>query len=219
MATKRDYLLGIISGFLSGVFLFSTALVFGSFPLSSLLLIPLITVALGIAGVAVGALFGIIAPSLFEFARYAVVGTLSASIDFAILNALSHTTGITTGIHVGWINVPGFFIGTINGYLWNKLWVFHEEIHPSKFFRANGTLRGKYLEHTFGDLPKFIAVTLGGLVVSSVCVVFITTYIPPPQGFSPTAWLNIAKAVASFAAILWNFIGYKVFVFAPARRV
>ena len=138
-----------------------------------------------------------------QFGKFAAVGFLSAAIDFAVLNIVSGFTGITAGNVVGLVNIPGFSIAVLNGYFWNKLWVF----------APSGRGEGIKPEPILQDFPKFLAVTVLGLLVNSGIVVFLTTYVSAPEFFTPQEWLNVAKVFANAVALVWNFIGYKFVAF------
>ena len=132
-------------------------------------------------------------PFFNQFGKFAVVGFLGAAIDFSILNWVSVFTGITAGITLGWINVPGFLAAVTNNYLWNKLWVFK-----------------KGDTGLFADFPKFLGVTLVGLAVNSGIIIALTSI---PVAYNSQIWLNISKVAANALALTWNFIGYKFFAF------
>lgn len=205
MITKGDYLIAAGAGFLTGALLL---VILGflkiSFPyqtFAALVLIP----ALWAFGVWLGGFLSKWIQFFAQFGKYSAAGFLSAAIDFAILNYVSYLTGITAGIVIGWVNVPGFLVAVANGYLWNKLWVFKST--TSDVDRALSTSD----VNIFSDFPKFFAVTVGGLIINSVLIIVLTTYISPP--LSPAVWLNIAKLLANVAVLLWNFTGFKLIVF------
>lgn len=147
---------------------------------------------LWILGVWLGGFLGRRIKFFTQFGKFAAVGFSSASIDFAILNFLSSVTGVTAGVTVGWINIPGFLVAVVNGYLWNKLWVFGK---PSN-------------EGVFKDFPKFFGVTSIGLLINSIVLILITG----------VATLNIAKVIANAFAMIWNFAGYKFFAFRNGEK-
>lgn len=200
MITKKDYFIGAVAGFFTSVLL----LVILSFldvsfayqKAAALILIPI----LWAGGVWLGGFLSKYFLFFAQFGKYSAAGFLSAAIDFAILNYASYLTGVTAGIVIGWVNVPGFVVAVVNGYLWNKLWVFKSQ-------------RGGL----FYDFPKFAMVAVGGLIINSVLVIAFTTYIPH---YLPTIlligaerWLNVSKLVANIAVLIWNFTGFKFIVF------
>lgn len=201
MIIKKDYLIAAGAGFLTG----ALALVILnflkiSFPyqyVATLVFVPI----LWAIGVWFGDFLGAhVKPFFSQFGRYAAAGFLSTVIDFSVLNFTSYITGVTAGIVVGWINAPGFLFAVINGYLWNKLWVFKDYDKESLFH----------------DFPKFFAVGVGGLIINSVLIIALTTYAPVSiiSAVGPSKWLNIAKFIANIAVIVWNFLGFKFFVFS-----
>lgn len=206
MITQKDYWIGAIIGFFTGVLALVMAFYLEiSFSYKELFFLAGIP-ALFAFGVWLGKFLSKWFPFFEQFGKYVTAGFLSTLIDFTTLNAVSALTGVTAGIVIGWVNVPGFVIAVFNGYLWNKLWVFRSpELASENSFASSGL---------FSDFPKFFAVTVGGLILNSVSIIIITTYVPVPLGFSPQRWLNIAKVLASILVIIWNFTGFKFFVFS-----
>ncbi|KKT42242.1 MAG: hypothetical protein UW28_C0003G0023 [Parcubacteria group bacterium GW2011_GWA2_44_13] len=109
---------------------------------------------------------------------------------------LSLFTGAVSGFIIGGVNAPGFIIASINSYFWNRLWVFPQ---------TNG-------EGKFADFPKFALISILGVILNSLVVIYFTTYVHQ-FGFSDKVWLNAAKAIASAIVLTWNFVGYKFFAF------
>lgn len=194
MLTKQDYLIAALIGFLVGVFAIPTLLNLGIRDLALLSALPPLVPFLLVFVVFVGKILSRWIGVMAQITKFAAVGFLNTSIDFGVLNLLSLATGVTAGLVVGGVNVPGFTLATINSYFWNKYWVFRH--------KEGGVA---------GDFPKFFGVALGGLLLNSAVVIGVTS-VPSPFPNSGT-WLNIAKALASLVALSWNFLGYKFLVF------
>jgi len=175
-----------------------------SFPYQAIFALVFIP-ALWAFGVWLGGFLARRIPFFAQFGKYSAAGFLSAAIDFAVLNYVSYLTGITAGIVIGWVNVPGFLFAVINGYFWNKLWVFKLTTSDVDSNLSTSDV------NIFADFPKFFAVTIGGLIINSVLIIVLTSYISLP--IKPTLWLNIAKFLANAAVLLWNFTGFKFIVF------
>jgi len=72
------------------------------------------------------------------------------------------------------------------------------------------TARGSAAAEQFS---LFVLVSIVGTIINSSIVGLITGFIPPMFGLNPKIWANMAKILATGIALVWNFIGYKVFVF------
>lgn len=131
-----------------------------------------------------------------QFVKFSVVGFLNTSLDFSVLNFLSYLTGIYSGFNIIFLNSVSFFIAIINSYFWNKYWTFNQ---------SSGVKGEEFL--------KFFVVGFGGLVLNSFLVYAITTFIPLFDGLTPQLLENLAKILATVVSLVWNFIGFKFFVF------
>ena len=132
-----------------------------------------------------------------QFLRFAVVGVINTSINFAVLNILSYITGISKGSGVIPLAVFAFAVATANSYLLNKHWSFRDQSHADA---------GK-------KFSLFLIVSIIGAGINSGTVYLITTHISPIFGLSAHLWLNVAALAATGISLIWNFIGYKLFVF------
>ncbi len=204
MITKKDYFIGAVVGLCTGLL---TAFIFWHLKIDFPYKMPVLIIGIPILwamGVWLGKFLSRRIPFFAQFGKFATVGFLSSAIDFSILNIVSAATGVTAGVIVGWINVPGFIVATVNGYLWNKLWVFKIPNVASAKLRV------------FANFPKFLAVTIVGLLINSGIIILLTL-----PGFTAIEWftmnpierLNVAKIIATAAALIWNFIGYKFIAF------
>lgn len=127
--------------------------------------------------------------------KFAIVGFLNTSLDFGVLNLLSYFTGIYSGFYIIFLNSAAFLVAVINSYFWNKYWTFNQQ----------GGIKGE-------EFLKFIAVSFIGLALNSFLVYTITTF---ASFFDMTPQLleNFAKILATAVSLVWNFTGYKFFVF------
>lgn len=210
---KKDFLMAGIAGFFTSLFLLPTfknvkILQAGYIYAGLIIGLPI----LWMLAIAIGRFLGRRFSWIYQFVKFCVIGFLNAAIDFGVLNLLSLYTGLTSGLIIGGVNVPGFIIAATNSYFWNKFWVFAKE-------RKEGPPAQAGEKTNYSDIPTFILVVVSGIIVNSGLVVLISTYIPPFFNLSATRWLNVAKVIASAIALLWNFLGFKFFVFpAPKGR-
>lgn len=133
-------------------------------------------------------------PGIWQFAKYAAVGSFNSLLDLGILNFLSYIFQIYRGPTLILFNTISFLISVSNSYFWNKFWSF-----------KSSTSIG-WLEYV-----KFILATFGGIIINNIIVYFVT--LRTPAGFSLPLWENAAKLIAVAPTLLWNFFSYKLFVF------
>lgn len=195
---KSDILAAAVIGILA--FLFSL-LVIKNLKLkipyfwSALFFIPLCLV-----GIYIGYLLGQKKKVIFQFAKFGETGGLNLLVDFGILNLLILLTGISTGILYSVFKGISFTSAVINSYIWNKFWVFKK--------------RGKS-EEVRKEIINFVIVSVVGLginvLLASLLVYFSS--LGHPQLQWQKIWANAGAALGSITAMMWNFIGYKFFVF------
>lgn len=134
---------------------------------------------------------------LLQFGKFFIVGILNTGIDFAILNLLMLVTGIFKGPYIMIFSTISFTAAVANSYFLNKRWTFQD--------KTGSDSANKFV--------KFIAVSVGGLLLNNSIIYFLTTYTNPAFGLSPVLWANFSKIIATVAVLGWNFAGYKLFVF------
>lgn len=199
--TKKDFLAASVAGFLTGLLMIPTLknvkiVAFGYLALGLIIGLPFLWALALVVGRFLSHWLGFIQ----QFVKFIIVGFLNTAIDFGVLNLLSLYTGLTSGLIIGGVNVPGFIIAATNSYFWNKFWVFSQKRQPGE-------------KVSYSDFLTFIAVVAIGAVLNGGIVVCLTTYVSPLFGLSPERWLNISKAFATVFNLVFNFLGLKFFVF------
>lgn len=194
--TKRDALFGAIIGFIIGalasVYL---GLIGKEFPLQGIyfLVFPVLTVL----GLFVASLIAKKIPVVYQIAKFGAVGVSNTLIDFLVLLIIANYFSIFKGWEVGSFNIISFTLANVNSFFWNRHWTFEAK-------------EGGKTPMEFG---VFFIVSLGGLFVNTSIVAAASTYISPLFGLSEKLWLVAAKIIATLASLVWNFVGYKFFVF------
>ena len=140
---------------------------------------------------------------VYQFAKFASVGTLNSMIDLGVLNLETFLWGILPGpIVFAVFKSISFLASTTNSFFWNKYWTFEASAKP----RA-------------GEVMKFYVVAiLGGFLNVAVATTVRTvggSVIP-----SQNILVNIIAPFAGiFTVFLWNFLGYKYLVFKKVDAV
>lgn len=132
-----------------------------------------------------------------QFVKFAFVGGLNTAVDLGVLNLLMWFFNIYQGLWIIVFNFISVSLAIINSYFFNKYWTFGV----------------KKREGQAVEFASFVAVSLGGALINTLVVYSATTYFEPQFGLSKELWANFGKIVAIGLAWLWNFAGYKFFVF------
>lgn len=172
----------------------------GGQKLSSLLRLGVFLFFLFLAPLAlwVASLLGKLWPALYQFAKFAAVGTLNTFINFGILNLQSLAFGITSGLLIPVFATVSFLLATTNSFFWNKFWTFG----------ARGKPRS-------GEALKFYLISGGGWALDVVAIYVVVNFLRP-EAVSPQIWLNVGGLAGVAASFLWNFLGFKYIVFRGA---
>lgn len=132
--------------------------------------------------------------------RFVLVGAINTGIDFAVFNGLMLITGIQSGAPVVVINTIAFCVAVINSYFLNKYWTFEERHSAAAPKEAV-------------KFSTFLIVSILGAGINGSVVYALTTFVTAPLYLSATLFANVAKLIATVFSMMWNFIGYKLFVF------
>jgi len=156
-----------------------------------------------------------------QISKFVVVGVINTGIDFAVLNLLTSLTKIYSGKWIVVFNSISFTAAVINSYFMNKRWTFHQSANiarsPADKQELDTKERGQ--KQTPKEFIQFVVVSVIGISINDIIVYGITTFIAPLFGLSGKLWVNAAKICATGASMIWNFIGYKFFVFKPKKEV
>ncbi len=144
----------------------------------------------------IASLIGRRIPVAFQFAKFGAVGAFNTFLDWGILNFLIALTGIAAGGGYSLFKGVSFIVANASSYLWNKHWTF-----------------GSRESATAQELGKFFGVSLIGFLINIGLASFIVNGLGPRAGLSPERWANVGAMVATVVSLLWNFIGYKLWVF------
>lgn len=150
----------------------------------------------------VASIIGRFLPVIYQFAKFAAVGTLNTFVDLGVFNLETFVWGSEpTGTIFAVFKAISFLAATTNSYFWNKYWTFGSTSRPQ-----------------VAEAIKFYAIAIaGGLVNVGVATSVFT--LASRGAVSPEVWTNLVSPLSGiFAALLWNFVGYKFFVFGPRRE-
>lgn len=136
-------------------------------------------------------------PILKQLAKFIIVGGINTGIDFFVLNLEMFLTGITSGPSMLLLNSLSFSVATTNSFFMNKHWTFQDKDEKKAGVKFS----------------QFLIVSIIGITINGAVVYLVTSFIDPVFGLSPQLWANVAKLFATGLSLVWNFVGYKFFVF------
>ena len=189
--SKKDALLALIIGFVVAAALLlieeNTRLTIAHTEWL-LLALPILSVI----GLWITSLLARMRPIFYEVGKFILVGSLNTFVDLGVLNVFILATAITAGAMFSVFKGVAFIVAVINSYFWNKHWTFKAE-------------KGRFRE--------FLVVSLIGFLINVGVASVMVNLVGPLGGLSGPIWANIGAITATVVALLWNFLGYKFFVF------
>lgn len=75
-------------------------------------------------------------PVVIQLLRFAAIGALNTALDFIILNFVTKSFNISSGVELGVLNIVSFSCAIIQSYFWNRAWAFAESSGVSIFQNA-----------------------------------------------------------------------------------
>ncbi len=160
-------------------------------------------------GILVGKFLEKFTAIIFQIVKFGEVGVLNTFVDAGILNFLIGASGITAGVWLAPLNTVSFLFAMTNSYLWNKFWTFRD---GGQATGLPASAAPKALQAGKNFL-QFLVVSGIGWGINTGILVLVTSLVSPLFSLSAGAWANVAKLGAIFVSMVWNFLGYKFFVF------
>lgn len=140
-------------------------------------------------------------PAFYEIIKFVIVGGLNTLVDFGVLNLLMTVFHETSGWWYSVFKTVSFIVAVFNSYWWNKVWTFssNEETNTNRIMR-------------------FLTVSVIGMGVNVVIATVIVSFFPLSWGLSDTLIANIGAVAGTALSMVWNFVGYKFFVFHKNKK-
>lgn len=146
------------------------------------------------------ALIGKIWKSFYQFGQFAAVGTLNSFIDIGVFNLETFLYGaapISTPLFAVF-KALSFLCATTNSFFWNRNWTF-----------------GSKDKVNAGEVTGFYTVAIIGWAADLVVATIVKSIGPETK-----LWIDVVAPLAGIlVTFIWNFIGYKYFVFKKKDEV
>ncbi len=119
-------------------------------------------------------------PVIIQLLRFAAIGSLNTALDFVILNYVTKSFDVTSGVTLGILNVISFTAAIIQSYFWNRAWAFAEASNVSLFqnavrlFTVGGLGLAAFLAVFIGaaydGINTYFLLVLGAFVLVQLCL-------------------------------------------------
>lgn len=213
---KKDYLASLIIGFLAAILskimvdnldLSQKIITRFQLDLDPIVVTTLIMLLIFIAcptGIFVARFIGKKSLNLYQFIKFGETGGLNTFVDLGVFNLLILISGMSTGLVVfmGFKGIS-FLTAVTNSYFWNKHWVF-------------GTKKEKVADEQ--EMLKFFIVSITGFLINVGASALFTIFIGNLLSIDKKIIANIGAIVAFALTMMFNFVGYKLFVFVKAKK-
>jgi len=212
--SKKDLLLGILAGFFIGLFLLPILKVSNEeiYLKLKLAILPFFLFGTPL-GLIVAHKISQKIPLIWQIAKFGVTGVINVLVDFGVLlflssffknyydvysnqNFLSFKSFIVLTItFYSLYKALSFIVANINSYFWNKFWTFDGRNNKkSEFF-------------------QFFIVSVVGFFVNVGVASLVFNSFSSLSSLKQDQWALIGAVFGSIAGLVWNFMGYKFFVF------
>ncbi len=186
---------GFYTGFIAWrIFVFLEVPLFGGVSFAWLMaLVP----ALWILGVNLGYFLGRWFNFFNQFGKFAAIGFTNAAVDFGILNLLIFYFSVAAGVWFSVFKGVSFIISAFHSYFWNKYWTFEagqSGVTGQEFF-------------------KFFIISVIATLVNVIAASIVVNLVGPQFGLSGQVWANIGAVAGSATALVFSFLGFRMFVF------
>ncbi len=135
-----------------------------------------------------------------QFSKFFVIGIINTGVDLAVLNIETLITGEKEGYLYAVQKGVSFMVAVTFSYFMNKYWAFQD----------------KNKENEGRKFSQFLFVSFIGMAINMTAATVAVTYIQPLiqiDFLTPQMWVNIGALTGSACGLIWNFIGYKFWVF------
>jgi len=139
-----------------------------------------------------------------EAAKFFLVGAFSAVVDIKVFQFSAWILGLIIFVSPLVSKSISFLVSTVVKYGGNKIWVFSAQGGPASGWE------NKYLAK---ELLQFFTITLIGMIIDVATFYYFTKIMGPQFSMQPKIWEELSIVFSALVAALWNFLGYKFWVF------
>lgn len=165
--------------------------------------LPVLFPVLSVVGFYIAALIAKKIPVVLQLAKFSLVGALNTFVDLGVLNLLIIISNVAVGFTFLAFKGASFIVAVINSYFWNKFWTF----------KSQEAATAEPNKKTGVEFIQFLVVSVIGLFINVGIAGLVVNIVGPLGGLDIRVWANVGAIMATAAALIWNFLGYKYLVF------
>lgn len=157
-------------------------------------------------------LAGIIGKKLlfvFQAAKHVLVGAFATVLDLKFFELLVWVLTPFFLINPLVVKAISFIVSTCIKFWGNKYWAFAKHGSAERAYPAQRDEK----EIIYKEIIQFFGITLVGLTIDVLAFYYMTHILGPQFSISALVWTKLAVIFAALAAAVWNFLGYKFWVF------
>ena len=139
-----------------------------------------------------------------QFGKFFLVGIMNTLVDLIILNGETILSGVRQGSGYAIQKGVSFLVAVTFSYFLNKNWTFGDSSKQEQ---------GK-------KFSQFIFVSLIGMAINITVATVAVTYLKPVVNsmlhlsfLTDQLWVSLGALCGTAIGLIWNFIGYKFWVF------
>lgn len=208
--TQRDYKLSITSGLLIGLLLLPVLYAANKdlYHKLYLAIVPFFLIGTPV-GLRIAFFIGKKIAIIYQIAKFGLIGVLNTLVDLGSLSLITFLfrsylnidsekaiIGVITFYSI--FKATSFIIANVNSYFWNKYWTFDQSKKTQ----------------TRDEFIQFFGVSIIGFLINVFVASFVFKYVLATlAGLNPDQLGLIGGAAGSIVGLVWNFVGYKLWVF------
>ena len=139
-----------------------------------------------------------------QFGKFFLVGIMNTLVDLIILNGETLLSGVKQGSGYAVQKGLSFLVAVTFSYFLNKNWTFGDSSKQEQ---------GK-------KFSQFLFVSVIGMIINISVATVAVTYLKPVVNsilqlsfLTDQLWVSLGALCGTFFGLIWNFIGYKFWVF------
>ena len=141
--------------------------------------------------------------------KFIIIGVLNTGVDFLVLNGLVilFDPGKNTTLYILFKSLS-FLAAVTNSYYFNKTWVFQSSIKTVELSSEENSTKTEKTK-----FKHFFIVSLMGFAINVVTATLVFDTLSSIYVNQIHLIANIGALAGTCVVLLWNFFGYKYFVF------